>query len=515
MEIALLIVVVIAVLVLALVIWRARPSTSAAGGDDTNHLKTRVTELETQLDERDRQLDETREEHDRRLTDAREERDKQVSEIQKERDTQLGEAREERDKQVSEIQKERDAARDELREVRGERESALRELAKVTADHEARNEELSKAREDLDTHFKGVAANVVKASGDTFLKQAKEQFENQRKLSDTDLEKRQQAIDQLVKPVRENLEKFEKRVGEIEEKREGAYEGLRSQIGQLREATGGLREALRSPQVRGLWGEQTLRNILEISGMREHIDFEEQYSTATDTGKVRPDAVVHVPGGVNVVIDAKTPLDSYLEAYNEKDEQRQGDLLKSHARSLLGHAKTLGGKDYAAAIDGSPDFTVMFVPADPILDAAVNAQPTLWEDAWQKHRVLIATPGLLLALLRTVALAWQQQDLQKNAREIAEGATALYDSLRVYVDHVDNVGKGLQRAVDSYNKSIGSLEGRVLPRARKFEELGPAANSKVIGDLSRVDVVPRVIDTPELAASKAEADLTMLTTAND
>ncbi|MYB11414.1 MAG: DNA recombination protein RmuC [Acidimicrobiia bacterium] len=391
--------------------------------------------------------------------------------------------------------------------MRDEREAALRKLAAAEAEHEARTEELAKAREELETQFKGIASNVVEANSKVFLEQAKAQFENQKKLSEADLKQRQQAIDELVKPVKENLAKFEKRVNEIEEKREGAYEGLTTQIGQLREATGGLREALRSPQVRGLWGEQTLRNILEVSGMREHIDFVEQHTVATDDGSVRPDAVVRVPGGVQVVIDAKTPLDSYLEAHNEKDEQRQGELLQSHARSLMGRAKELGDKDYAAAIDGSPDFTVMFVPADPILDAAVDVQPTIWEDAWQKHRVLIATPGLLLAFLRTVALAWQQQDLQENAQEIADGATALYDSLRVYAGHVDNVGKGLQRAVKAYNDSIGSLEGRVLPRARRFEELGPVSGVKRIEGVSPVEAYPRAVAAAELVEAEAVSEL--------
>ena len=460
MEIALVVVVVVAVVALAIMVQRWRLAGIAGGADDS---RTRATQLETQLAERDAQL--------------------------------------------SEVRGERDAARNELKEVRGERDAARNELAAVKADHQARTEELAEARKQVETQFKGIADDVTKANSEAFLKQAKEQFENQKKLSEADLKQRQQAIDELVKPVKEKLETFAKRVNEIEEKREGAYEGLNTQVKQLLETTGGLREALRSPQVRGLWGEQTLRNILEVSGMREHIDFFEQHSVDTDDGKLRPDAVVRVPGGVQVVIDAKTPLDSYLEAHNEKDEQRQDELLHSHARSLMGHAKVLGDKDYAAAVDGSPDFTVMFVPADPILDAAVDVQPTLWDEAWQKHRVLIATPGLLLAFLRTVALAWQQQDLQKNAQEIADGATALYDSLRVYAGHVDNVGKGLQRAVKAYNDSIGSLEGRVLPRARKFEELGPVSGVKRIDDVSPVEAYPRSVAAAELVEAEAVLEL--------
>lgn len=471
MEIVLLVVVLVFVVAQAIVVRRGRLGGGGAGTDETSEIRTRAAQLEVQLAERDEQL---------------------------------GEAR-----------VERDAARAERDEVRGEREAALRRLAATKAEHEARTEELAKAREELETQFKGIADDVTKANSKAFLEQAKEQFENQKKLSEADLRQRQQAIDELVKPVKENLETFAKRVSEIEEKREGAYEGLNTQVKQLLETTGGLKEALRSPQVRGLWGEQTLRNILEVSGMREHIDFFEQHSVDTDDGKLRPDAVVRVPGGVQVVIDAKTPLDSYLEAHSEKDEQRQGELLHNHARSLMGHAKVLGDKDYAAAVDGSPDFTVMFVPADPILDAAVDVQPTLWDEAWQRHRVLIATPGLLLAFLRTVALAWQQQDLQKNAQEIADGATALYDSLRVYAGHVDNVGKGLQRAVKAYNDSIGSLEGRVLPRARRFEELGPVSGVRRIEDVSPVEAYPRAVAAAELVEAEAVSELTEVSDPED
>ncbi len=464
MEIVLLIVVLVLVVALAVVVWRGRHGGVAAGADDTSELRTRAAQLEVQLAERDQQLSEARDE--------------------------------------------RDAARVERDEVRDERETALRRLAATEAEHEARTEELAKAREELETQFKGIADDVTKANSEAFLKQAKEQFENQKKLSEADLKQRQQAIDELVKPVKENLAKFEKRVNEIEEKREGAYEGLTTQIGQLREATGGLREALRSPQVRGLWGEQTLRNILEVSGMRKHIDFFEQHTVATDDGSVRPDAVVRLPDGVQVVIDAKTPLDSYLEAYSEKDEQRQGELLQSHARSLIGHAKVLGDKDYAAAVEGSPDFTVMFVPADPILDAALDVQPTLWDDAWKKHRVLIATPGLLLAFLRTVALAWGQQDIQKDAKKIADGAAALYDSLRVYAGHVSNVGKGLKRAVDAYNDSVGSLERNFLPKARRIEDWGPVSGGKKIEEVAPVEVLPKAVAATELVEAEAVLELT-------
>ena len=464
MEIVLLIVVLALVLALAVVVWRMRHAEGGAGADAASELRTR-------LDERDQQL--------------------------------------------SEARAERDAARAERDEMRAEREAALRELDRVKADHQARNEELAKAREELETQFKGIADDVTKANSEAFLRQAKEQLDAQRKLNASDLEKRQQAIDELVKPVRENLEKFEKQVVEMEKDRKGAYDVLRNQVGQLRVTAQGLSEALRSPQIRGQWGEQQLRNILELSGLSERIDFVEQETIDLGESRGRPDAVVHIPGGLKVVIDAKTPLSSYLDAHHADDEQRQVELLDSHANSLMGHAKTLGDRDYADAVEGSPDFVVMFVPADPILDTAMDVKPTLWEDAWQRHRVLIATPGLLLAFLRTVAVAWQQQDLQENAQQIADGAADLYASLKTYAGHVDGVGKGLKRAVDAYNKSIGSLEGRVLPRARKFEDWGVVAGGQQIESTGTVEAYPRMVAAAELVEATAEPTVPELTEASD
>ena len=460
MEIVLVIVVVVLVVALALVVLRGRFVGGAAGADDQ---RTRAAQLEVQLDERDRQL--------------------------------------------NEALSERDTARTELYEVRDEREAARRELAQVKADHDARIEVLTEAQKQLETQFKGIADDVTKANSEAFLKQAREQFESQQKLSNADLEKRQKSIDELVKPVRENLEKFEKQVFEMEKDRKEAYGGLRTQVGLLRDTTTSLSEALRSPQMRGQWGEQQLRNILELSGMTERIDFVEQDTISLSEGRGRPDAVVHIPGGLEVVIDAKTPLTSYLDAHHTDDERKRDSLLDSHANSLMGHVKTLGDRDYADAVQGSPDFVVMFVPADPILDTAMDVKPTLWEEAWQKHRVLIATPGLLLAFLRTVAVAWQQQDLQENAQKIADGAADLYASLKTYAGHVDGVGKGLKRAVEAYNKSIGSLEGRVLPRARKFEDWGVVSGVKQIDSADSVEAYPRSVAAAELVEAEAVPEL--------
>ncbi len=404
------------------------------------------------------------------------------------------------------VSRQRDAVARQRDEAARERDEANRQLGDLRVEHEARAAEIAKARQDLDTYFKGMAAEVLQANSQAFLQQAKEQLAGQSKLSEADLEKRQQAIHNLVRPVRENLEKFERRVNEIEEKRQGAYAGLKTEVGLLREVTGNLGEALRSSQMRGHWGEQQLRNVLELAGMSERIDFFEQLTVGSGDNTGRPDAVVRVPGGAQVVIDAKTPLDSYLEAHNTSDDQRrQQELLQAHAGSLLGHARTLGGRNYDAAVDGSPDFVVMFVPADPILDSAMDVQPTLWQDAWEKHQVLIATPGLLLAFLKTVALAWKEQSLQENARQIADASKELYDRLRIYLDHVAKMGRGLEQAVNSYNAGIGSLDSRVLPQARRLEELDAATAKKIAAPVP-VEGVVRHLSAPELTEAAGDPD---------
>ena len=407
---------------------------------------------------------------------------------------------EEREREVQQVRDERDEARRERDSARRDLGTARAELAAARADHKARTEELATAREQLDNQFKGLAAGVLKDSTESLLRQAKEQFDSQRQLSAAELEQRKEAIDSLVGPIRESLEKLGTHANEIESKRADAYGRLTSQIASLQQVAGSLSDALRSPNIRGQWAEQELGNILELSGLRQHIDYYPQHTVPVPGSVVRPDAVVSVPGGLKVVIDAKAPLDNYLKAHEATDDSQERALLASHATAISKHAKNLGERDYADAVAGSPDFVLMFVPADPILDSAMKVQPTLWEQAWQEHRVLIATPGLLLAFLRTVALAWQQQDMQENAQEIADLGKELYDRLRVFAEHMDDMGTGLGRALAAYNRGVGSFEGRVLPQARRFENLGAVSDSKRIAELSPVEDTVRAVSAPEAVA---------------
>ena len=435
----------------------------------------------------------------RRVEEERDEARGALGEAQRElaaRDAQL----EERGTRLAAAERERDEARD-------ARETAERQLAA----QRARVEEIEKARAELDTRFKGIAAEVAKSSNAEFREQAAEQFKRQAKLAEAEHETRRQAVDNLVKPVGETLEQLQKRVGEIEKARETAYVRVEElvgatgrQLGELREATSGLRSALSSPQQRGRWGELTLERVLESAGMREHVDYDRQPQTATEDGSVRPDAVIRLPRGLTVPVDAKTPLEAYLRAHEANDETEQRDALAQHARSLMGHARSLGGKNYAEAIGGqSPEFVVLFVPTETILDAAMRAQPNIWEDAWSQHRVLIASPGLLIALLRTIGVAWQQESIQRNAQAIADEAGELYNRLAIYTDRITRMGKSLESTVKAYNDSIGSFQSRVLPQARRMEELGAVEESRWIGEPDQIDSEVRVLQAPEVGEGES------------
>ncbi len=417
---------------------------------------------------------------------------------------------EDHDEQLAEVEAERDEARRQLDAVERQHAQAEAEIARLTADHQARQEEIAKARTQLDTHFKGIASEVVQASSEEFLRHANEQFREHTALASKSLEAREQAVSTLVQPMREKLGEFEEHVRTLEHRRTDAYAHIdelvkqtQQQIAQLHSETGRLREALHSSQVRGSWGEQQLMNVVEAAGMREHIDFVAQETPPGEDGALRPDMVVNIPGGVRVVIDAKTPFDAYFEAQNAASGPAQDNLLRSHADSLISHARELERRDYQRWIGGSPDFVIMFVGADGILDAAQRARPTIWEDVWSRHRVLISTPGLLIAFLRTVAQAWQHEDTQQNAQEIAEAARELYRRLGTYAGHVNNIGKGLGRAVDAYNQSVGSFQSRVLVQARRMEELGAIDQVDQIDAPDSLGANVRELEAAELAEPDA------------
>jgi DNA recombination protein RmuC len=316
----------------------------------------------------------------------------------------------------------------------------------------------------------------------------------------------QAAVARAVAPLQEALLRYERRVAELERDRVGAYESLREQVRAMHEVSGELRTetrqlvaALRAPQVRGRWGEHQLRRIVEAAGMLEHCDFAEQVSAATDRGTVRPDLVVRLHGGRRVVVDAKAPFEAYLSAMEARDEPSRHALLDQHAKHLRGHVDALAGKAYWAAFEPTPEFVVLFVPADPFLDAALQREPALLEYAFARN-VVLATPATLMALLRTVAYAWRQEALARNAVAVHTVGKELYARLSTMGEHLSKVGSSLGSAVTAYNRAVGSLEARVLVSARKLAELGVSGDE--IPPPAQVEVAARALQAPELVDSE-------------
>ena len=353
----------------------------------------------------------------------------------------------------------------ELAEKYAEAQTQVREFLSAQAE---RDKALTKRREELDTHFKGLASDVLKSSTS---------------------ELREQAVENVVKPVQERLNELRNDMDKYDKARIEDTSKVSDTIAQLMKETSDLREILRIPQSRGEWGEQHLRNVIEAAGLTPHVDYIEQGTIAgnPDGGTLRPDVQVKIPGGATVVIDAKTPHDQYDAALRSDNERERAQLLVNHADALADHARALSGRNYTQWVHGSPDFVIMYVPTDPMLDAAIKAKPAIWQDTWRRHRILIATPGLLIAFLRTVALAWQQQDIQENAQKIAETAGDLYSRLKTYTDHMNKMGQGLRQAVERFNKGVGSLQRRVMPKAREFEKLGVTTEAESIKEVAQIE----------------------------
>jgi DNA recombination protein RmuC len=312
----------------------------------------------------------------------------------------------------------------------------------------------------------------------------------------------QDAVTRAVAPLQDTLRRYEQRVTELEHDRVDAYAELREQVrsmgavsGELRTETKQLVAALRAPQVRGRWGEHQLRRIVEAAGLLEHCDFAEQVTAATDLSGVRPDLVVRLHGGRMVVVDAKAPFDAYLSAMEARDERTRDTHLDQHARHLRGHVDALAAKAYWTAFESTPDFVVLFVPADPFLDAALQRDGSLMEHAFARN-VVLATPATLVALLRTVAFSWRQEALARNAVAVHGLARELYGRLSTLGDHVGKLGGALGTAVTAYNKAVGSLESRVLVSARKLAEMG--VSDEDLTTPSQVELTPRQPQAPEL-----------------
>jgi DNA recombination protein RmuC len=376
-----------------------------------------------------------------------------------------------------------------------------------------------RAAADLQNAFKALAADAMKSNNSSFLQIAEERLKRFQSEARGDLDARQKAVSDLVTPVRESLSKVDAQIQQMEIARGEAYGDLKAQVQslistqkELQSETGNLVRALRTPNVRGRWGEIQLRRVVEIAGMLPYCDFAEQETITGESGRLRPDLVVKLPGGKHVVVDAKTPLQAFLDAFETNDEETRRTCLANHARQVRDHINTLSGKKYWEQFESTPEFVVMFLPGETFFSAALEQDTGLIEHG-VLNRVIPASPTTLIALLKAINYGWNQEKLARNAQEISALGKELHDRLRKLAGHITGVGTNLDRAVEAYNQAVGSLENRVLVSARKFSELG-ASVAEDIPELEPIETTARalsfewddepILDVPKLDMPKED-----------
>ncbi len=380
-----------------------------------------------------------------------------------------------------------DALADELGQLRNE--NTVFKAERATFAEQKRL--LEESRDKLLKEFENTGAQVLGKAQEAFLKRAEERFKQSEETGEA-------KIKALLNPVGERLEKYEKQVETLEKQRADAFSSLNREIELMRAGQEQVRkEAQRlgnsltnAPKARGRWGERALQNLLEQCGLAEHTDFELEHSIDTEDGRLRPDAIINVPGQKKLVVDSKVSLNAYQEAFEADDDEVREQQLKLHAKSMRNHVQTLGAKSYQSQFEEAPDYVIMFVPGEHFVTAALEADPQLWDFAFER-RVLLATPTNLVAIARTVAQVWRQDGLAREAQEIGRMGAELYDRLAVTAEHLKRVGGGLESAVNNYNKFVGSFERNVLSSGKRLADKGIEIGKREIDDVPLVEAAPR------------------------
>ncbi len=399
----------------------------------------------------------------------------------------------------------------ELRDATAEKSDLKAELSGEVAAREqerlASEEKLAlikEAQEELLLQFQSLSRKALDINNKSFLELAKTQVEQLLTRVDAKEQKRSLEMQKMVDPLKDSLKDVTKHIGDLEKERVRAYSSLTEQVKGLQDAqlqiqkeTSNLVTALRRPSVRGQWGEFHLRRVVELAGLVEHCDFEEQKTVSTDGGLLRPDLVVHLAGGRNIIVDAKTPLEAYLSAVEAEDGEKKSAFIDQHVRQVRDHVKNLASKSYHDQFEMAPEMVVLFLPAESMLYEASHADPTLLEYGI-KNRVLIATPMTLIALLHGVASGWRQDLIVQNAQQISQLGQELYDRICKLAEHFAKVGSRLNSAVTSYNQAVGSLERRVLVSARRFKEMG-AGSSQDVEEIDQVDTAAKQLEAADFS----------------